>query len=396
MHNSETQDELQNQPCAYASDKIDCRRSSANRGCTMSSYAKIVELPFDLDPVYRSYLTPSYYLGILGCYCDLRPLLASYFIGLALPTDRQIEKGVGALIPDLPELSDLSELGYLGMSTYEETGESFCPCAAIEWIIEKLNCGEYIYVTVNEYFLPDTFSFNRKNFAHPCLILGCDVPQRRFTICNYSKMGDYRLLNILFSDLAKCLAIRGPATEQQFNGHYQRRILALNPSPQVRARFDFSNTRKRLRGYLSGQLQYERPSSGRIPWITDPEGYTFGIRAFASYSNYIKWAVDRGIKVDMRNTRVLFEQKKIMSNNISYFGELFRWTDTDSFLKLHQPVIEWAHKLHLLAFAYNLDYKTGCRLSDFASNIDHIVEIDRKLLTILCDLLDVESTRFSV
>lgn len=355
--------------------------------------ASAVTLPLDTDPPYKTYHSlGAHPLSILGATGDLRPLLASDYINFScLKTPNQ--GSFGAVIVPWRSIGKFVALGYCELrNTKEKLSFKMKDSARlIQWLVDRIHDKWYLIAHVNKYYVPGSWAHLRQVFLHDCLIFGCDTEKRIFQIAIYLATGTYGVASVPFTCMAMALTLRGSKYYDIFSICHAPAVLAVRPKAGSQIRFDQDAAFKNLDAYLHSMP----PDEGILAcddlvyagdWA-QASGYptashVYGLCAFAAIVSHIRLFVERGSVIDLHDTRALWEHKKIMHSNISYWGAQTRMSDGRKLTQHYEEVVDWARTLHVMCVACHLDDLKN-RRQEVIAHLDKsgdMIEIEKAIL----------------
>jgi hypothetical protein len=359
-----------------------------------------VTLPLDRDPPYRTYLSVGAHpLGILGAVSDLRPLLASDYINLACRKDPEEQGFLGTAIVPRRTISDFIAGGYCE-SFETEAKPAFTPSSirhTVAWLVERIAQSYYVFAHVNEYYIPGKRAHLRGDGPHDALIVGCDTGGRVFRIATYFANGQYTVANLSFERLVMAITLLGNRALVGDSICCVPVLLAVRPTKALRLSFDRSAACKNLTDYLFSRAPVERMAISDDPryagdWSAacgyPTESYSYGMNAVATLAEHLRNFSQNGRRIDMRDTRALWEQKKILHSNMRIWSREPRPSHIRDLVASYAKVVTWAQRLHLLAFAYNTEQqREGRGLLLHLESADSVQQAERKVLEVVLEAL---------
>lgn len=363
-----------------------------------------VFLPFDIDPPYRTYQCfGAHPLSILGGVADLAPLLASYYINLSclkMPIDGFVfsevvpRRAIGHFI-----LAGHCELISIRDRTIFEVSASR---RLIQLLIDSIREGCYILLHINKYYVPAHDAYLMEDCLHDCLVTGFDVGRQTFRGVMYLKTGEYGVTDISFANMALALISRGNRYFLEDSACYTPIAILVRPRKGLAFRFDWNAARKNLGEYLwswspddtlyvRDDLEYAGDWAMAMAYPAESKSY--GLRAFCAIVCHLKLLMSAGQRVDLRDTRALWEHKKIMHSNLKFWNEQLSSSSIEPSIQLYGEVVHWVRDLHFMCFAHNEDQyacheMTRGKVSEHFNRFLSIVEIEREILTRMLRALD--------
>ena len=359
-----------------------------------------VTLPLNQDPPYKTYHSfGAHPLGILGAVSDLTPLLASDYINLSCLKDPEEDGLLCTTIVPRRTIRDFIARGYC--ECFEAEGKpSFTPSNIgniVSWLVERIREKYYVFAHVNEYYIPGMSAHLKTDFAHDALIVGCDTSRRVFKVAAYFADGRYTVANLSFEHLVMAITLLGNRSLVGDSICSVPMLLAVRPREPLRLSFDRRAACTNLADYV-----LSRPPDESITISDDPtyagdwsaaRGYPigshrYGSSAFAAIAEHVRDFSEKKRRIDMRDTRALWEQKKILHANVRVWSVEARLPQASDFVESYAEMVNWAQRLHLLVFAYNIrGRKGGSDLKLHLEKADYMQQAERRVLEPILEAL---------
>lgn len=352
-----------------------------------------VTLPIDPDPPYKAYhANAAHPLSILGSLGDLKSLLASEYINFSCATTPSPHGSFAAIVP-WRTIGRFVSLGYCELFERERS-LSFRMTNSrhlIQWMVDRIGDKWYLLSHVNKYYVPCTWAHLKGDFLHDCLIFGCDTEKRVFKVATYLDTGEYGVTNVSFTYMAMAMTLRGSKYFANVPICHVPVILAVRPKPEIRIPFDRRAACENLNDYLHSappdegiyacdDFVYAGDWMQAMSYPTLSRSY--GLQSFTTIVTHIRQLVTQRCNVDMRDTRALWEHKKIMYSNMNFWGTQICISNVDNLTRSYKHVVNWAHSLHWMCLAYNQDNRRDHReLVLHLDNAGEVIDIEKKILT---------------
>jgi len=350
-------------------------------------------LPFDHDPPYKAYqCLGAHPLGMLSAVTDLTPLLASEYINLSCLNTPDSFGELGAVIVPNRPIGRFVVSGHCECFTSKPPLSGISRAAAlVHWMIDRILEGWYVFLHVNNYYMPDTWAYSNTDLPHDCLITGFDTERKVFRVAMYLANGAYDVVTVPFTSVVMAMMIRGSQHLAADFDCYHPMALAVRPKPDVKFEFNRESARKNLMDYLQSappdDVTYARDDLVYAgDWVLAmgyPRGsHSYGLEAVSALVAHMRSAIMKRDKVATIDTRVLWEHRKIMRSNIEFWArQSFLPQAVESFTKGYLDVVRWAHTLHLNCFAYNMERLNSREFIHHLDQYEATVEIEKKVLT---------------
>ncbi|MCH6257173.1 hypothetical protein MLD52_11495 [Puniceicoccaceae bacterium K14] len=344
-----------------------------------------IRIPYNPNPSYKTYVSPSAALSVLGAQCDVTPALGSFYINIALAPKSEQRPFFMRISPWL-ELDQFAGMGYFNFDSIDIDRNSFQPLGTLEYLLEKISNGFCVLVNANKFYIPESNRFLRVDDLHPCVIAGFNDEKKLFDVYMYNRSGEYGLVHVHY--LFMLMALRYSKTNRA------RRVSTIKGykyslSEEVNM-FSPYDAIFQINSYLSsscGNIEDEPWIRSKIPeesWrmMIEKEGVVYGIEAVRLHVRILRDEISRKEQIDMRRTRVVWERKKIMLGNLKYWGKITGNEHTFSSLHLrYKGIVDWAHKSHMSVFEYNKNSNTE-NVSDLLNKVDDTLRMEKEILSI--------------
>ncbi|MDY6949091.1 MAG: hypothetical protein SXG53_25630 [Pseudomonadota bacterium] len=350
-------------------------------------------LPFYRDPPYKTYqCLGAHPLSILGAVTDLRPLLASDYINFSCATPSQLGSSFAAIVP-WRSIGRFVSLGYCELSRIEHKRmyERNHIRSLIQWMIDRSHDGWYLLAHVNKYYIPGTRAHLRSDYCHDCLILGCDQKEQAFKVATYLADGTYDAVSVSFVAMAMAMALRGSNYIMGNGMCHVPTILAVRPKAGLQLQFNPTVAIENLGGYLQSAPPEEAAfACDDLEYAGDwfqASGYpremrTYGISAFSTLASNIRLNVARNRRIDMTDTRAVWEHKKILRSNIGFWARHASMSEESELVERYDEIVKWAGGLHGRSQAYNMAGCSGGReLMLYLDKASGLAQIETDVLT---------------
>lgn len=331
-----------------------------------------VDLPCELDIPYRTYPSTSFPLSILAPQRDLTGLYATHYLNIAFVKNKaRRHRAPGAAFVPRLRLDEFRAMSMLdvenapGVLNRDNGGE------ALEWIYQSLSSGWYVYAHVDDFYLSETVHGNSMHFRHPCLIVGCCHPSNVFRGVTYLKGGEYGYTKVSPQSLLRSLPERRLCKPLSGDSYYKTFLCRTRPTDKT-VRYDPTKAKLGLEDYLSSRSRDVRTEAAAVQ---DGPEWAYGVSTYRAYTDYVRSAVSSKSLVDVRDSRLIWEQKKIIRLNLPTWCRDAAGTFLDEVSADAEVVMQWAWKAHLKIVDYNRDRRTASVLS---SHFDRVQEMETK------------------
>jgi hypothetical protein len=180
----------------------------------------------------------------------------------------------------------------------------------IDFLIDSIDSDKYVYISLNDFYIPEKTSFMRKDFPHCNLIYGYDKEQRIFYTVGYDSQGKLRTIISAFADVAKAF-VNCPPNQILI---LKRKSVSKHPSVRL------STVQMQIKDYIASQntcIVLKSPLNNRYNKNT----YVYGLKVYEKTVDYLKALMDHNVGFDIRNMHVLLEHKSLMVQRLGYYRE---------------------------------------------------------------------------
>jgi hypothetical protein len=187
----------------------------------------------------------------------------------------------------------------------------------INFLIDSVSSGYYVYFHVDEFYLRDRSSYQKSHFCHDILISGYNNIKEVFSISGYDKSHHFRNSEASYYEiLYGFINVDYQSILEKFPEYPVEYIHLLKINNQLMEdSIDIKAFIMDIEDYLNGT----NSTSSSNPFYKD--GLSYGINI---YNNFIKYLelLKNGVhlKLDIRPFHLLYEHKKIMRMRIEYFN----------------------------------------------------------------------------
>lgn len=235
-------------------------------------------------------------------------------------------------------------------------------------IIYEINQERYVYLAVNERYIPHRESFQKEDFIHDILVYGFDEEQREFYVVGFNEYHVYVCQKISFSDLENALkstlnVFQYDTFEYEFFGAGNNFSLSMKKIEIDK--LDDAVFRKLLLKYLNGEKLYSH---------TNCICYT-GLQI------YEKLLQDDKAICDYRNWNIIKEHTIFIAEGIKKYVDI-------SFLnEMLNELIKDTQISLKLCLKYKIDRKESS-LERLKKNTSELFELNKKIMMQILERLD--------
>ncbi len=250
----------------------------------------------------------------------------------------------------------------------------------IDFFKTNIDLGCYLYLKVDEYFIPNHYAYNRYHYIHDIMVFGYD--DKNFIVLGYDDKGRYREMKVLYDTLVEAFynnfidKTENAWADDIYFIKYKKYNFKFNINIVKYCLFDYINSINRLERYK----RFSNPIKDVV----------YGLEVFdkvCEYLNYLK--LDKNIfyggkNIDNRIFRIIMEHKELMLERIEFinklyggFGDLY-----DEYVQINKI----ASKTHFIAIKYQVT-KDKKLLNVLLDNVIKIKKMDKEVLSKVYDRL---------
>ena len=234
----------------------------------------------------------------------------------------------------------------------------------------------YIYLKVDQFYIPRRPSYKKKFYLHDEMIVGYD--DTSFILMGYDDKGEISKQKVLYAQLMDALNSNNTKMDEVA---WEDDIYILK---YVNSDYNLNPTliKNTIRNYLNG----EEPAEYNKRFSNSLKNTVYGVNVYDRVIDYLKLLQESGNLfedsiIDNRTFRLIKEHKEVMLERIEMLNR--RYGNLDDLLAKYKNTVKLAQLGHFLALKYKIksEKKELVKLMDI---IRQIKEDDIKLLSELC------------
>lgn len=188
-----------------------------------------------------------------------------------------------------------------------------------ELIITSIEQGYYIYMSVNEFYIPNRNSFNQRNYTHDLLIYGYDNESEIFYTMGFDDKN-----TLSENTIKQCQVVQA---YNSIDGHFNHFISLFKSTENSQIQLDVQGVVYQLSDYLYTQnmksmiqnfIMHPGSSYNTGPQIEVSYSDYCGISVYSFIMGYIEQLMKKEVNYDIRHLHILWEHKKCMGMRIEY------------------------------------------------------------------------------
>ncbi|MFF2482996.1 hypothetical protein [Paenibacillus sp. NPDC058071] len=319
-----------------------------------------------VEPIIKCYQSVAYPLSIILAHDEAWPWLYSNFIQLYSPNGFEI-------MMHNYEDTNFKDYPWLVVNDFEslvEYGEE----ELVQSLIQAIDRDQYVYLFVDEFYIPRTGSYGIRTHVHDLLINGYDLEAQKFYVSGYVKNSQYTFYTVSFEELASS-ALNGDSMPHKEIKLLKYSKYKLPNYTYLAYKFDMENVVEQLADYLSNQ-----DTSVRTRMLQSPNHFFSGIQVYKVLYSQIKNASSTG-RLELHPFLTMYEHKLLMNRRVEYFIKQ-KGLHLDAFLTATGTLAEKCLSARNLAlkFLFTGDHSILVRLTN------HIKELEALEYQVFTDL----------
>lgn len=182
----------------------------------------------------------------------------------------------------------------------------------LAFVIDTINEGYYLFITLNDYYVPGTISYQTASFSHASLIYGYDEEARTLDIALYNRHRNFVFSKIGFDDFVRAYE------ETEVIYDYMRYNYLIRPRAAFKYDYDLNMSLQSFRDYMqSGKTCDTQYDQYRLKGAAIGKD-SYGLGVYERLQRYVAILEDREPHYDLRPFHLLWEHKKCLSGHIAY------------------------------------------------------------------------------
>ena len=307
-------------------------------------------LPIDTNPQYQSYDYLAFINGIISSSFENAELWSiTHTLDILFSENSLLVFNREASFIDKgPIIVNRKQLFYYDILYHPEM--------VIGLIKELIHEDWYIEGSFNEKAIPEKYAYGKKDSIHSFFLHGYDDLKQELYAVGHTKSGQFESYKIKYTTFLESLKLDKRNTNTLF--------LAKKNNNYI-CKFDLDRVYQSIKDYLSSQNSY----------LYSGDGASFGINAVLRYVDSLNEISKRRMKVDLRNSRLLSENKKVLYKALQMLPAFSRIDNKDSVEKIYS-----SYSLHhYIAIKYNISGDQSILL-DAINSLLELVEAEKSVL----------------
>lgn len=210
--------------------------------------------------------------------------------------------------------------------------------------------GYYVWVFLDDYFIPGTVAYQNRTNPHAILIHGYNDASRMFNVTGYFANQHYGGTLVSYDDIEQ-----GFNENKSTDFHYPNFIRMLKLNGYFKGLYDFKVpwVMEQLKEFL-----VSTPSSWRMKAFEERKNFpiVWGMNIYDRLQHQIRRHINKEIIVDHRPSYVIWEHKKMMNKRLSYMKERGDFVFSEEVFEQYRQIEQLSLVIRNLHLKYLMSY----------------------------------------
>lgn len=212
----------------------------------------------------------------------------------------------------------------------------------IKELLKQIDDNRYIYIKLDDYYLPNKSSYMKYQYFHINLIYGYDLTRQEFLSIGYDNKNIYTKISIPFLEL-----------EQSYEPTMTNEIECFKPDYTKVFNFTIDNLVLELKDFLYSENTIVTKKDADYHGISKAD-FSYGKDVFTVYKNYVKHVFEKDTELDIRTPQVLIEYCAIMQERIKFLIADYGYVQLAPEIKHWGDLLEKCRIYKTFTIIYNL------------------------------------------
>ena len=215
----------------------------------------------------------------------------------------------------------------------------------VEKVIEE---GYYIYVQVDEYFIPKRWAYNNTHYLHDLLIYGYDKSKGQYNVVGYDDKFNYVESVISYTEFYNGFVNNFYDLELDEN-YWADRIFIFKYNMNGKYDFNINLVKKTISDYVNSRNDFELYNRFK----NSNENKVYGVQIYDKVLEYLESIEKEQIlKLDLRIFKLLEEHKILMIERLLYMRD--RGLELEQEVEKYYDIDRLAKQCKIFAMKYNV------------------------------------------
>lgn len=289
-----------------------------------------------VTPSIKSYQFIAFPLSIIEQYNESKKWLYNNFIQLAY------DKNKNSPVPFCFYMFDYTINPYLDVIKLTRGIRSLVDFNIIKFAEKAIENEYYLYLNVDEYFIPNRRSYNHQHLSHDILVYGFDKKRQVLKVLGYDKYMRFASSEVPYDEFMNAFT-----NLDKIKNDCEQICLFKTKIEQYEVNGDI--IKERLIDYVESKNTSQQYADLKVPWER-----SYGLSTYDSITADLVDVKRNPLKkIDPRNTLIILEHKKLMKERAEYLfsnGIVNQEIDLLAYAELQ----ELSRIIHLLCLKYNI------------------------------------------
>ncbi|MGG4551419.1 hypothetical protein [Paenibacillus humicus] len=238
----------------------------------------------------------------------------------------------------------------------------------VDSIIDALQQDYYVFMVVEQYYIPDTDAYKKFSHNHDIMIYGFDRDKKTLYIADNFN-GKYQFSECYFSQFVDAY-YHTNEEKDRLNSN-----ILLFKKKKLHTEFDQLRLIDNLNSYLTGIYPEMRSSH----WHQHFQGWAKGLDIYLNVKEYLYLLKSSRAKFDKRTFYAIWEHKKLMVMRIEYMHNNNYITNANIILERYQHIERLTLKHQNMIIKFGLTGNSSL-IETVIREIDEVSEMEKQLI----------------
>ncbi|WP_236841348.1 hypothetical protein [Brevibacillus formosus] len=202
---------------------------------------------------------------------------------------------------------------WLHVEHFERGTMSIVQRNIVDFVRDCLLYGYYVYLNVDEYYIPERKVYQKSNLSHDVLIHGVDLQENTFQLLGFTDKETFASTSVSFRNFE----LAYDSIDQIDHQAVCNRIYLYKYKESGEYDFDLTLVQETLEEYL-----YSKNTSTRFRMVSMPWNHcAYGFETYQCLQDYYQHLLEGKTHFDVRHVHTLWEHKRLMVSRIKYMQE---------------------------------------------------------------------------
>ncbi|PEA82339.1 hypothetical protein [Bacillus pseudomycoides] len=251
---------------------------------------------------HRGYQFYAFPMSIISNYPESLPWIHSNFIQMCY------DRSENSPVPFAPYIFDYAQNPWLITHKLDRSIYSIFNKDIIDFVRESIDRDYYVYLNVDEFFIPNRNAFQNYNYSHDILIFGYDEVKGVFNVLGYDHNYEFKKSEVSYQNFKAAFNNIDSIT------NYCNQIYLYKYNPDGKYTFNFDLVIDLIEDYL-----YSHNTSSKFYMVQDTMDRAYGMKSYMYLKKYLADLLVGKSSYDIRNLHCLLEHKIAMQKRIEFF-----------------------------------------------------------------------------